>query len=98
MMGYLILPSHAAAEQRSRAAYAASLAQPSNEAVTTTLWEVREHPDDGRAVLVIPEAPEDAALGLSQAGYDALLSDTERQALVTLLPADWHAVAASVGG
>lgn len=97
-MRYLIFASHAAAEQRSRAAYAAAVAEPSNEAVTHALWEVVQHPDDGRAALVIPEAPEEASLGLSQAGYDALLSYTERQALVTLLPADWHAVAASVGG
>lgn len=85
---YLILSDEAAALTRSGAAYEALA--PAG-ATTTGLWSVIAHPHDGRAALAIPETPEAAQVGLSQADYDALLSADERLLLTASLPADWSA-------
>lgn len=94
-MSYLVLASRAVAEARSRAAYAPL--RPDIEpdgAVTDALWSVRDHPEDGRAALVIPDTPAGAGLDLPQAAYDGLLTGEERAALIEQLPADWITPAA----
>lgn len=83
-MKYLIFPTVAAARVRSEAAYSAPPG-----ALTSALWDWREHPSDGRAALLIPEAPEDAGIGMGQEAYDALLTGEERADLVNDLPAGW---------
>lgn len=89
-MSYLLFASRAAAEARSRAAYAPLRPQDEPDGtVTDALWLVRDHPEDGRAALVVPDGPAGAGLGLTQAAYDALLTAGERAALVGQLPAGW---------
>lgn len=56
---------------------------------TTSLWVWCEHPTDGRALLRIPPTPGEAQIGLSQAAYDALITEDEKAALVDALPPDW---------
>lgn len=89
-MSYLVLASRAAAEARSRAAYAPL--RPADEpegAITEAVWLALDHPTDGRAALEIPATPAEAGLGLSQQDYDALLTAGERATLVAELPEDW---------
>lgn len=90
-MSYLLFATYAAAEARSRDAYAPlrSTDVPGDGAVTDALWSIIPHPTDGRAALIIPETPIEAGLGVSQEIYDALLSDAERAALLKELPSDW---------
>lgn len=85
-MKFLIFPTLAAAVVRSEQAW------PDcgyGGGTTTSLWAWYEHPTDARALLRIPATPEDAQIGLSQAAYDALLTEDERAALVDALPPDW---------
>lgn len=85
-MSYLVVASLADAEARSARAW---LDCGYEAAETTRLWPVLIHPGDGRAALRIAATPEGAQIGLSQAAYDALLSDDERARLVSSLPSDW---------
>lgn len=73
MIKYLILATEAAAEARSRAAWTPG----PGDTVTVRLWDVRVHPTDGTAALVIP------------AGSEGALTEAERAALVDALPEDW---------
>ncbi|MDQ0347182.1 hypothetical protein [Ancylobacter vacuolatus] len=86
-MSFLIVATAAAAHNRSVQAwldcgYAAG--------GTSRLWDVSQHPTDGRAALTIPTSPGDAQIGLAQEAYDALLSGAERAALLPALPPDWQ--------
>ncbi|PZQ79061.1 MAG: hypothetical protein DI549_21160 [Ancylobacter novellus] len=90
-MSYLIFENRTAARTRSRNAYAPLRPddEPDTGAVTVALWSSVHHPSDGRAALLIPTTPEQAGLGISQAQYDALLTEDERAALIPDLPAEW---------
>lgn len=85
-MSYLILDTVAQAQARSATAW---LDCGYEAEATYLLWSVVAHPVDGRAALVVPATPAGAHIGLSQAAYDALLTDDERGALLPDLPADW---------
>lgn len=73
MIRYLIFDTLAAADARSRAAWTPG----PGDTITVRMWDVRPHPSDGRAALVIPDIWADA------------LTEAERAALVDALPADW---------
>lgn len=85
-MSYLIVARLADAEARSARAW---LDCGYEAAETTRLWPVLAHPSDGRAALRIEATPGAAQIGLSQAAYDALVSEDERARLVYSLPSDW---------
>lgn len=87
-MSYLIFPTAAAAQARSEAAYAAP-----EGARTSALWGCLVHPIDGRAALLIPETPDQAGIGISQAAYNALLTAEERAVLAAELTDDWQPAA-----
>ena len=87
MIRYLIQPDAATARSRSAAAWAA-LSPPASSTVAG-LWTIEERPAAGLVALAIPDTPEEAQIGLSQAAYDALLTEAERATLVDDLPADW---------
>lgn len=93
-MRYLILATPAAAELRTRDAYAGVRGGDAPPAdLTDALWAVIAHPQDGRAALRIPATPGAAGLGLGQEEYDALLTPQEAGALVEMLDAGWFAPA-----
>lgn len=73
MTRYLILPDAATAEARSRAAWTPG----PGDSITVRMWDVRLHPADGSAALVIPD------------GSDGPLTEAERAALVDRLSEDW---------
>lgn len=83
-VSYLILVSEAAARARSEAACGPVPGVPGPGGSAIWGWQV--HPTDGRAALNIPATPAEAGLGLSQAAYDAMLTNEERAALVAELP------------
>lgn len=88
-MSYLIVPSLAAAQERSAAAWQA-LGYPAGG--TQLLWTWQLHPADGRAALRIPPTPQEAQIDLPQADYDALLTAEEHAAKVATLPGEgWPA-------
>ena len=73
MIRYLICDALAAADARSRAAWTPG----PGDTITVRLWDVLQHPSDGRAALVIP------------AGSEGALTVGELAALVDALPGDW---------
>ena len=97
---YLIFPDRSAARARSRSAYS-GIRQAADEepagTVTVALWASTRTAGDGRVALSIPDTPEAAHVDMSQADYDALLTPTERAALVPELPEDWDAEAPTNG-
>jgi hypothetical protein len=87
-MKYLVMPSVAAAEERSRTAWRQVIgSEPTGG--TNSLWSICEHPSDERAALMIGDAPEEAGIGLSQDAYDALLTLDEHAALAGSMSSDW---------
>jgi len=85
-MSYLIFASATEAAARSAAAWDA-LGYPPG--ATQYLWAWQLHPSDGRAALIIPPTPQGAQIDLPPASYEALLTETERAALVPTLSAGW---------
>lgn len=67
MSRFLVFPDAEAADARSRAAFTPG----PGDTITVRLWEVRLHPGDGTAAVVIPDAD------------DGPLTEAERAALVT---------------
>lgn len=74
MIKYLVFDTAAAADARSRAAWTPG----PGDTITVRLWDIRMHPSDGRAALVIPDDWSDA------------LTDDERAELIDALPDDWN--------
>ncbi|MGH2340635.1 hypothetical protein ACRC7T_04035 [Segnochrobactraceae bacterium EtOH-i3] len=74
MTCFLILPDEAAADARSRSAWAPG----PGDTITTHRWGWRVHPTDGRAALMIPDGDEAAHL-----------TGEEVAALVDRLSEDW---------
>ena len=72
-MKYLIFDAAASADIRSRAAWTPG----DGDTITVRLWDIRPHPTDGRAALVIP------------AGSEGALTEAEALALVDRLSEDW---------
>jgi len=64
----------ASADARSRAAWTPG----PGDTITVRLWDVRAHPTDGRASLVIVD------------GTESHLSDEEKEKLIQILPSDWN--------
>lgn len=73
MIRYLIFDTESAADASSRAAWTPG----PGDTITVRMWDIRPHPTDGRAALVIP------------AGSEGALAEAERAALVDALPEDW---------
>ncbi|WP_428029270.1 hypothetical protein [Ancylobacter sp.] len=84
-MTYLIFPTLGAAMARSAQAWLACL-YPAGE--TRLLWSCIEHPQDGRAALILPATPDAAQIGISPEAYEALLTQEERQARLEALPGE----------
>lgn len=73
MTRYLIFDTLAVADARSCAVWTPG----PGDTITVRLWDIRPHPTDGRAALVIP------------AGSEGALTVSELADLVDVLPADW---------
>lgn len=87
---YLIFPTEKEALDRSAKAWVDVLGrEPNPEDVTRYLWTVLVNPKDGTAVLVIPDAPEKAAVEITPVAYDALSTPNEKTDAVDELPADY---------
>ena len=73
MTRYLIYQNIASADVRSRAAWTPG----QGDNITIRLWDIREHPIDGRGALIIPD------------GYEDKLTEEERGNLIDSLTDDW---------